>query len=59
MKNKIKIILEAVSYRDDGKFVEIESDTELSEEEVIKVIQEIWDDMPADYYSWHLEKVVE
>ncbi len=54
-----KILLEAVSYREDGKFIENETDMELSAEEVVKVIQEMWDDMPADYYSWHLEKVSE
>jgi len=46
------------SYIDDGKFVENETGKELSEEEAIKVVQECWRDMPMDYYSWDLEKVV-
>ena len=46
------------SYRDDGKFVENETGEELSEEEAIKVVQECWRDMPMDYYSWDLEKVI-
>lgn len=52
-----KILLEAVSYRPDGKFIENETDTELSAEEVIKIIKDGWDDMPADYYSWKLKEV--
>ena len=46
------------SNRDDGKFVENETDKELSEEEAIKIVQECWRDMPMDYYSWDLEKVI-
>lgn len=52
-----RILLEAVSYRDDGKFIENETDEELSQEEVIEVIQSMWDDLPADYYSWHLRPI--
>lgn len=54
-----KILLEAVSYRPDGKFIENETGVELSKEEVIKVIKEGWDDMPADYYSWKLKEIEE
>lgn len=46
------------SYRDDGKFVENETDKELTIEEAIKVVQECWRDMPMDYYSWDLEKII-
>ena len=46
------------SYRDDSKLVENETGEELTEEEAIKVVQEFWRDMPMDYYSWDLEKVV-
>ena len=46
------------SYRDDGKFVENETDKELTVEEAIKVVQECWRDMPMDYYSWDLEKII-
>lgn len=46
------------SYRDDSKLVENETGEELTEEEAIKVVQECWRDMPMDYYSWDLEKVV-
>lgn len=46
------------SYRDDGKLVENETGEELTEEEAIKVVQEHWKDMPMDYYSWDLEKIV-
>lgn len=46
------------SYRDDDKLVENETDKELTEEEAIKVVQDCWRDMPMDYYSWDLEKVV-
>lgn len=52
-----KILLEAVSYRSDGKFIENETDTELSAKEVIKVIKDGWDNMPAGYYSWKLKEV--
>lgn len=53
-----KIFLEIVSYREDGKLVENETDKELSVDEAVKVVQECWDDMPAGYYSWKLEKVI-
>lgn len=46
------------SYRDDGKFVENETDEELTIEEAIKVVQECWRDMPMAYYSWDLEKII-
>ena len=52
-----KILFEAVSYRPDGKFIENETDAELSAKEVTKVIKDVWDDMPADYYSWKLKEV--
>ena len=42
----------------DGKFVENETDKELTVEEAIKVVQECWRDMPMDYYSWDLEKII-
>ena len=51
------LLVKLASYREDGKFVENETDKELSEEEAIKVVQECWRDMPMDYYSWDLEKV--
>lgn len=46
------------SYRDDGKLVENETGEELTEEEAIEVVQECWRDMPMDYYSWDLEKII-
>ena len=46
------------SNRDDGKFIENESGQELTEEEAIKIVQDCWRDMPIDYYSWDLEKIV-
>lgn len=46
------------SYRSDGKLVENETDKEFTEEEAIKVVQECWRDMPMDYYSWDLEKII-
>ena len=46
------------SYRDDGKFIENETGEELTIEEAIKVVQECWRDMPMDYYSWDLEKII-
>lgn len=46
------------SNRSDGKLVENETDKEFTEEEAIKVVQECWRDMPMDYYSWDLEKVI-
>ena len=52
------LLIKLASYREDGKFVENETDKELSEEEAIKVVQECWRDMPMDYYSWDLEKVI-
>lgn len=50
--------IKLVSYRDDGKFVENETDDELTLEEAIKIVQDCWRDMPMDYYSWDLEKVI-
>ena len=52
------MLIQLESYRDDGKFVENETDNELTEEEAIKVVQESWRDMPMDYYSWDLKKVI-
>ena len=52
-----KILLEVVSCLPDGKFMDNETDTELSAKEVIKVIKDIWDDMSADYFSWKLKEV--
>ena len=52
------MLIQLESYRDDGKFVENETDNELTEEEAIKVVQEFWRDMPMDYYSWDLKKVI-
>lgn len=57
MTEKI-LLISLKSNRDDGKFVENETGEELSEEEAIKVVQECWRDMPMDYYSWDLEKVI-
>lgn len=37
-----KIFLEIVSYREDGKLVENESDEELTMEEAVKVVQDGW-----------------
>lgn len=51
------IMFEAISYRDDGKFIINETNRELSKDEVIKVVKDTWRDMPADYYSWDLEEV--
>ena len=51
-------LIRLVSYRDDGKFVENETDEELSLEQAIEVVQECWRDMPMDYYSWDLEKII-
>ena len=62
--NELRKIGEIVSFialksnRDDGKFIENESGQELTEEEAIKIVQDCWRDMPIDYYSWDLEKVV-
>ena len=52
------LFIKLKSYRTDGKFVENETDKELTEEEAIKVVQECWRDMPMDYYSWDLEMCV-
>lgn len=52
------ILLKLKSYHEDGKFIENETDNELTEEEAIKVVQECWRDMLMDYYSWDLEKVI-
>lgn len=52
------LFIKLKSYRDDGKFVENETDKELTEEEAIKVVQECWRDMPMGYYSWDLEMCV-
>lgn len=46
------------SNRDDGKFIENETGEELTIEEAIEVVQECWRDMPMDYYSWDLEKII-
>ena len=51
-------MIQLKSYREDGKYIENETNKELTEEEAIKVVQECWRDMPMDYYSWDLEKVV-
>lgn len=48
------IMFTAISYRDDGKFIENETNRELSKDEIIKVVKDTWRDMPADYYSWDL-----
>ena len=58
MMSSEMVFLALKSYRDDGRFVENETDNELTIDEAIKVVQELWDDMPADYYSWKLEKVI-
>lgn len=50
--------IKVTSYRDDGKFVENETGDELTEEEAVEIVQEYWEDMPSDYYSWNLEKVI-
>lgn len=52
------ILLQLKSYHEDGKFIENETDKELTEEEAIKVVQECWRDMAMDYYRWDLEKVI-
>ena len=52
------IFLKLKSYHEDGKFIENETGSELTEEEAIKVVQEGWRDMLIDYYSWDLEKVI-
>ena len=57
MMSSEMVFLALKSYRDDGKFVENETDNELTIDEAIKIVQETWGDMPADYYSWNLEKV--
>lgn len=58
MMSSEMVFLALKSYRDDGKFVENETDNELTIDEAIKIVQETWGDMPTDYYSWDLEKVI-
>lgn len=58
MSEKTRILLEPVSDRDDGKFIDYDSGEELTLDEVIEVIQDYWRDMPMDYCSWDLKKVV-
>ena len=53
-----KIFLEIVSYREDGKLVENESDEELTMEEAVKVVQDGWVFMLANYYSWTLKPII-
>lgn len=48
------IMFKPISYRDDGRFIENETNQELSKDEIIKVVKDTWKDMPADYYSWFL-----
>lgn len=52
------ILLQLISDAEDGKFYERETGEELTIDEAIKVVQDIWRDMPQDYYSWDLMKVV-
>lgn len=53
-----KILIELKSYRDDGKFVENESDKELSLEEAIQCVIDYWGDMGSTYYSWDCKKII-
>ena len=52
------ILIELKSYRDDGKFVEVESDEEMSLEEAVDCVIEYWADIGTTYYSWDCEKVI-
>lgn len=53
----MKIFIEIESRAEDGKFYDLSTMEELTEEEAIDVIIDYWDDMPADYFSWGLRKV--
>lgn len=54
----ITILIELKSYRDDGKFVEVETDEEMSLEEAVDCVIEYWGDMGSTYYSWDCEKII-
>lgn len=58
MKKTNTILLEIESWREDGKFVENETEHEFTLEEAADVVIDIWDDVPGDYYSWNLKKVI-
>ena len=53
-----KILIELKSYREDGKFVEVEPDEEMSLEEAVDCVIEYWADMGSTYYSWDCEKII-
>lgn len=46
------------SYREDGKFIEHESGNELTEEEAVEAIIDLWNDIGTDYGSWEAEKII-
>lgn len=52
------ILIELKSYRDDGKFVEVETDKEMSLEEAADCVIQYWGDMGSTYYSWDCKKVI-
>lgn len=52
------ILIQLKSYRDDGKFVEVETGEEMSLEEAVDCVIEYWGDMGATYYSWECEKII-
>lgn len=54
-----KILIELESYRSDGKFVETETGEEMSLEKAVDCVIDYWEDMGANYYSWHCKKVKE
>ena len=47
----MSILIALKSYRDDGKFVENETDKEMSLEEAIQCVIDYWEDMGSTYYS--------
>lgn len=50
--------LTVVSRADNGKFLDIEADEEVTREEAVDIVKEMWNDKPSDYYSWNVEKVI-
>lgn len=52
------IVLEIESSREDGKLMETESGEEFSIEEAADVVIDVWEDVPGDYYTWHLRKAI-
>ena len=53
-----EILIRLKSNRKDGKFIDIETGEEHTLEEAIDMVIDYWEDMPSDYHSWGLEKII-